>query len=415
VPAYPVPVHVAGGSGASRRTRPRAAAAACHALLVVLVAACQGSTPGTPRPAESRIEPSQAGGPTASPRTPRTLTILGAGDILVHPAVWEQARADARAAGRAGFDFFPMFAGVSGPIAAADLAICHLETPLAETEGPYAGYPTFSAPPQVLDGVRRAGFDACSTASNHTMDHGERGVRRTIEALDAVGLGHTGSAASAGEAGAPTLYDAVGVRIGHLSYTAHLNGLRRPAGKEWLANVIDPAKIESAARALRAAGAEIVVLSLHWGTEYQHAPDGNQRAWAARLIASPDIDLILGHHAHVVQPFERFGSEWVVYGMGNELARHAEPVDGNREGVMARITFTESSAGRWRVTRAEAIPTWTQISPAIRLIDLPSALADPATTDAQRRIYQAAYDRVRRYAMSLGAAGDGLIVIRPGR
>lgn len=93
----------------------------------------------------------------------------------------------------------------------------------------------------------------------------------------------------------------------------------------------------------------------------------------------------------------------------------SEPVDVHREGVMARITFTESSAGRWRVTRAEAIPTWTQISPAIRLIDLPSALADPATTDAQRRVYQAAYDRVRRYAMSLGAAGDGLIVIRPGR
>jgi poly-gamma-glutamate synthesis protein (capsule biosynthesis protein) len=402
------------GARVARRTRLGGAAAGAAALLVGLGAACAEPS----RPGPSWVSPTPAAGATAgsgaSSAGPRTLTILGAGDILVHPQVWEQARADASAAGRTGFDFFPMFGGVSPAIAGADLAICHLETPLADPDGPFAGYPTFNTPPQVLDGVARAGFDACSTASNHTIDHGEPGVRRTVAALDAAGLGHTGSARSAAEGGTPTVYDAAGVRVGHLSYTAHLNGLRRPAGKEWLANLIDPARIESAARKLRAAGAEIVVLSLHWGTEYRHAPDADQRAWAARLIASSDIDLILGHHAHVVQPFERFGAEWVVYGMGNELARHAEPIDANREGVMARITFTESAPGTWRVTRAEAIPTWTQISPAIRLIDLPAALADPATPAAARRIYQAAYNRIERHVLSRGAATDGLVVARPG-
>jgi hypothetical protein len=392
------------------------AAAAAAALLIAFAGGCSRPADRDARPMGTT--PAAGASAVASPGSgtpgPRTVTILGAGDILVHPPVWRQARADARAAGRDGFDFNPMFAGVRDAISGADLAICHLETPLAAADGPFTGYPTFSVPPQVLDGVKRAGFDACSTASNHTIDQGERGVRRTVDALDAAGLGHAGSARSALGSLTPALYDAGGVRVGHLAYTAHLNGLRPPAGRRWLVNVIDPAEIESAAHRLRATGAQIVVLSLHWGTEYQHAPDADQRAWAARLIASPDIDLIIGHHAHVVQPFERFGAKWVVYGMGNELARHAEPINDNREGVMARMTFTEYRPGRWRVTRAEAIATWTQISPAIRLIDLPAALADTATPAARRHVYQAAYDRVSRYVRSRGGEAAGLVIVRPG-
>jgi poly-gamma-glutamate synthesis protein (capsule biosynthesis protein) len=399
---------------ATRRSWLRAVAAGA-----ALVAFAGGCTAGSGREARSAAS-SPATGPsaTASPTTAaiarRTVTILGAGDVLVHPPVWAQARADARAAGRAGFDFFPMFATVRPAISGADLAICHLETPLATPDGPFLGYPRFSVPPQVLDGVKGAGFDACSTASNHTIDQGERGVRRTVDALDAAGLGHAGSARTAREAATPVLYDVGGVRVGHLAYTAHLNGLRPPAGEDWLVNVVDVATIAAAAHRLRAAGAQIVVLSLHWGTEYEHAPDSDQRALAARLIASPDIDLILGHHAHVVQPFERFGSKWVVYGMGNELARHAEPINDNREGVMARMTFSECAPGRWRVTRAEAIPTWTQISPAIRLVDLSAALGNAATPPSVRGVYRAAYDRVAGYTLGRGGAAEGLVVVPPG-
>ena len=346
------------------------------------------------------------------PTGPRTLTIVGAGDVLVHPQVWQQAAADARAAGRDGYDFFPMFEHVSPVIAGADLAICHMEVVLGP--GQPSGYPYFKAPPEVADAVKRAGFDACSTVSNHTLDKGVEGVFATLDALDAAGLGHTGSFRSAAEAATPTIYDVGGVKVGHLAYTVHFNGLKRPAGREWIANLIDPAEIIEAARATRAAGAEIVVLSLHWGTEYRHAPDADQQRWARELIASPDIDLILGHHAHVVQPFEKFGEKWVVYGMGNELARHAEPMNDNREGVMARITFTETEPGRWRITTAEAVPTWVDISPRIRLVNLPAALASPDTPADLRRVYQSAYDRIKGHLLSRGAGADGLIVVAPG-
>jgi len=350
--------------------------------------------------------------PSPSPSGPRTLTLVGAGDILVHPPVWQQAAADARAAGRSGYDFFPMFQHVSQVIAGADLAICHMEVVLGPGEP--TGYPNFKAPPEVAHGVRQAGFDACSTASNHTLDKGVEGVVSTLDALDAAGLGHTGSFRSAAEAATPTIYDVTGVKVGHLAYTLHFNGRKRPAGREWIANLLEPAKIMAAARETRAAGAEIVVLSLHWGTEYRHAPDGDQQRWAKELISSPDIDLILGHHAHVVQPFEKFGDKWVVYGMGNELARHAQPSNANREGVMARITFTEVEPGTWRVTTAEAVPTWVDISPRIRLVDLPAALADPGTPADLRRVYQGAYDRIKGHLLSRGAGEAGLIVVAPG-
>ncbi|MGN9774674.1 CapA family protein [Micromonospora sp. H33] len=343
--------------------------------------------------------------PTAAPEAstgPRTLRLVAAGDILVHPAVTEQARRDARRAG--GLDFAPMFAGIAPAISAADLALCHLETPLAPPDGPFAGFPAFSAPPQVLDGIRAAGFDGCSTASNHTLDQGAEGVVRTLDALDAAGLAHAGSARSAAEAGKPRIYSVGGVRLGHLSYTLNFNGLTRPPGKPWLANLIDPPEVLAAAARARAAGAEIVVLSLHWGTEYQHRPDADQEAWARQLIASPDVDLILGHHAHAVQPFRRVGDEWVVFGMGNHLARHAEPIDANREGVLARATFTEVGPGRWRVTRMEALPTWTELTPDLRLVDLSTSLADPATPAAVRRAHRAAYERVMGHVRSGGGA-----------
>ncbi|WP_422737890.1 CapA family protein [Micromonospora sp. WMMD729] len=359
------------------------------------------------RSAPQAVAPGSSAAPTRSPADRRTVRLVAAGDVLIHPAVTDQARRDAARAG--GMDFAPMFAGVAPVVRDADLALCHLETPLADPAGPFAGYPSFNAPPQVLEGLRATGFDGCSTASNHTLDQGADGVARTIRALDAAGLGHTGSARSAAEAARPRIYQVGDVRVAHLAYSLNFNGLSRPAGKPWLANLIDPPKILAAAHRARAAGADIVVLSLHWGTEYQHLPDADQRAWAQQLISSPDVDLILGHHAHAVQPFQRFGDKWVVFGMGNELARHEEPIDDNREGVTVRATFTETAPGRWRVTRMEALPTWTDLTPALRLVDLTAALADPGTPPGRRDDYRAAHQRVLGYVRALGAGPDQVV------
>lgn len=341
---------------------------------------------------------------------PREVTILGAGDVIVHPQVWEQARADN---GGTGYDFFPIFEGVSATITAADLALCHLQTPVAAAGTTPAGYPLFNVPPEVLDGLKKAGFDGCSTASNHILDKGTDGLIRTLNAMEKAGLGNSGTARTAEEAAAPKIYDVRGIKIAQLSYTYSLGTAKLPAGKEFMVSLINPEAIKAAARKAREAKADLVVLSLHWGTENEHAPNADQQRWATDLLASPDIDLILGHNTHSVQAMEKIGEKWVVYGMGNQVARHSENLESQREGIMARMTLTESQPGKWRITKAEAITTWTEQTPKLRVIELPKYLSGQSLSAITRRFHQTTLDRVTGYLRLRGADKSGLIIVTP--
>jgi len=367
------------------------------------------------RSAQWADPPTRAGGPATGSTGPQpdhetTITIVGSGDVLLHPDLWDQAHEDAGAEGRDGYDFEPLFEGVRDVVSGADLAICHMEPPLAAENGPFIGFPRFSVPPQVVPALADIGYDSCSTASNHSIDHGEEGIKNTLDALDASHIRHAGTARTPAEHNTITVLTVNGVKIAHLSYAFGFNGLKRPSGKEWEANLIDKQAILAEAHRARAAGAAIVVLSLHWGTEYSHQLNSQQRSLAPQLLASPDIDLILGHHAHVVQPFEKIGDKWVAYGHGNEVAHHAQPINDNREGILSRFTFSQVSPGKWRVTKAEAIPIWMQLSPDDRLLNLANAIADPATSASAKRTYQAAYDRIKSYVDALGADQDGLLI-----
>jgi capsule synthesis protein PGA_cap len=396
-----------------RSARRRALAIALAAVLAAALGGC--SSPRAAVPAASSPTTSR---PTATLAAtgPRTITVLGAGDELLHPPVWAQARKDAKADGRSGLYFDDIFASVKPAIEAASVAICHLETPLAPQSGPYEGFPRFSVPPQIAQTIHDIGYDTCSTASNHTLDQGTAGIKRTLDALDAAGVKHAGSYRTAADAATPDILaveptgGGAKVLVAQLSYTFGFNGLSRPAGEPWVANLTSASAIETAARRARAAGAQIVVLSLHWGIEYSHSPDAQQKALAKQLLASPDIDLILGCHEHVVQPITKVDDKWVVYGMGNQLARHADPIDANREGIMPEFTFTEVTPGRWKVTKAQVIPTWVQLTPNIRVIDVPAALADPSTSPADRAIYAAALKRITGYVDGLGGKANGLTV-----
>lgn len=289
---------------------------------------------------------------------PRSLTVIAAGDVLLHQGLWSQARDDAKGGG---FDFRPIFAGVKPVISGADLAVCHMETPLGKPGGPFTGFPTFNVPPQVVPALADLGYDTCSTASNHSLDGGQPGIKRTLDALDRAGIAHTGTARDPAERVKINLMLIKGVRVAQLSYTFSFNGIQRPDGRPWVANPLDPRTVLRDARRARMAGAEIVIVSIHWGTEYQHQPDSRQRAVAGALLASPDIDLILGHHAHVVQPFEKIGQKWVVYRMGNFVSTQTQSQT-TRDGVLPRFTFTEVSPGHFAVAKAEALPIYMSLN-----------------------------------------------------
>jgi poly-gamma-glutamate synthesis protein (capsule biosynthesis protein) len=262
-----------------------------------------------------------------------------------------------------------MLAGLRDRVQAADLAICHLETMLSYDNARLSGYPMFLVPHQLADAIADAGYDACSVASNHALDRGVDGMTSTLAHLDRVGVRHAGGARSVEEQATPAIYDAGGVRVGHLSYAYGFNGFEVPASAPWTVNRIDtPAILAEAARA-RAAGAEFVVLSLHWGAEYRHAPTPDQEALAAQLLPSPDIDLIIGHHAHVVQPVGRVGDEVVVYGMGNLLSNQRNSTRlGTQEGALVTLEVRERAPGAgFAVTAVTATPTYVEV-PGFRVV-----------------------------------------------
>ena len=202
----------------------------------------------------------------------RGFTLIASGDVLTHGAVLERARAYGRRVGQP-YDFRPMFADIRPIVSGADLAVCHLEVPLSRTGQDISSWPAFNAPPQLAVALRWAGYDACSTASNHSLDQGAHGVAATLEVMDRAGLRHAGMARNPNEASQHTIVEVRGLRIGLLSYTYGLNRGRLPPDRRWLVKTIDPRRILTDARAARQAGAQFVVVLLHWGQEYRTEPD----------------------------------------------------------------------------------------------------------------------------------------------
>lgn len=304
-----------------------------------------------------------ASGSSVSGRSPpigTTLRIATSGDILIHHPVQVDA------ARGAGFDFDPMFANLRAQISAADLAICHQETPIARTDADLtpANSMVFNAPPQIATALRRAGFDGCDNASNHVWDRALPGIQSTDAVLRETGLQHSGPT-GAGPQGQHIAYYQAGpggsVRVAGLAYTYTIfnqaaPNLNVPSDAPWLRAILWPAAgakgIEADARTARAHGADLVVVSIHWGTEYQQAPTQDQLNLATALLRSGTVDLIVGAHAHVVQPCQKIDGRYVLYGMGNFLSNQAPSQApgltlSNQDGMLDITTFTRTASG-WR-------------------------------------------------------------------
>ncbi|MFJ3904972.1 CapA family protein [Streptomyces sp. NPDC090025] len=398
--------------------RTRTGTAALAVLLLTVTAGCAGAD----RAAQDRpaATPARSGGSPAAQRpaapggasAPTPFTLVASGDVLPHDSIIRQAAADA---GGSGYDFRPMFAGVKSVVSQADLAICHMETVYGEEGGPYTGYPAFKSPPEVAVALKETGYDSCSTASNHTLDDGAGGLRRTLDALDKAGVKHAGSARTAAEAARPTLLKAGHATVAQLAYTYDTNGYPLPDGQPWAVNLIDQDKIVADARAARKAGADVVVVSIHWGTEWQPEPDDRQLTLGRALTASrtggrPDIDVIIGTHAHVPQPYEKVNGTWIVYGMGDQIAgdmiNYAGEHDGRgNQGSIARFTFSPpaTQGARWQVTKAEFVPQFFDTGRG-RVVNLNAAIKKGEERYTEPR------DAIRRVVLDRGAAKDGLVM-----
>ncbi|MEU4191105.1 CapA family protein [Kribbella sp. NPDC026611] len=323
------------------------------------------------------------------------LTVVATGDVLLHERLWTTAKMDGD------WDFAPLMSSVKPLVQKADLAIAHLETPLAPLGGPYHGYPLFQSPPQIAKALKQTGYDLCTTASNHSFDGGAAGVDRTLDTLDQLGLKHAGTARTRAEAEAPTIVDVGGVKVASLSFTFGFNGLPYPRGETWRATKISTKTIKLKAQEARDRGADLVIVSCHWGTEYSNKLDDQQREVGPQLLADSNIDLVIGHHAHVVQPMQEIDGKWIAYGHGNLVAAHREPSTTKAEGLLTRFTFTRDG-DRWKTEQAEYAPLlMTDVLP-VRVLDVRRELAKDRSVAKKSRL-ELAQERTTETVLSLGA------------
>jgi poly-gamma-glutamate synthesis protein (capsule biosynthesis protein) len=302
------------------------------------------------------------------------------GDTLAHSPLWRQAARNADEMGRAGFDFDPMFADLMPLLETVDLAVCHLETPIAPAGEEFTTHPRYGVPAEIVDAIAAAGYDRCSTASNHSADRGVAGIDRTVEVIESRGLHQSGMARRPAEI-RPRLFDVGGVAVAHLSYTWSFNGLSLPEGEEWRSAIIDPDRILDDARAARSIGADIVIVSVHWGAEAVTEPTHFQRDVADAITADGLIDLVIGHHAHVLQPIERINGTWVLFGLGNILSNL--PVGdrwpaATQDAAVVTVAMTIGESGTVDVARPEVHPTWVDKDAGwvVRMVTAQLAAAD---------------------------------------
>ena len=167
------------------------------------------------------------------------------------------------------------------PLAAtlsADINVCHLETPLTVAEP--STYPVFSTPTQLASALKVAGFDGCSIASNHSLDQGTVGVVSTITTMRAAGLKTAGARKASGGTSIGWYTAANGLRFAQIAFTYGFNGRSLPSDKSWMVNRIRERDILAAARRAREQGADVVIATLHWGTEYSTRANSMQRTLA---------------------------------------------------------------------------------------------------------------------------------------
>lgn len=301
----------------------------------------------------------------------------------MHTPLIVQARRNAVANHSPGeYDFDPMFARVTPLISKADLAICHLETPIAPEGEALSTFPIFGVPLEITQAISDAGFDRCSTASNHAYDRGTEGIDATVNALQSHGVSQAGMARTPAEI-EPHILIVNGVKITHLSYTFSFNGLSLPDDQQWRSAVIDSKRILRDAAIARNMGAEVVIVSMHWGNEMDSHPNTMQTTIANELTASGLIDLIIGHHAHVVQPIVQMNGIWVLFGLGNVLSNL--PTDErwpakSQDAVIATINMTITSTGHVTVDRPLVYPTWVDKDHGWTIRSVLDDLGDPSVS-----------------------------------
>ena len=333
-------------------------------LILNLLSACPQQQPAPPPSPEKPLKP---------PSVKTEIVIAAVGDVMMPESIQSVVVKDRR-----GYDL--LFEKIAPDLGAADITLANLETSVDHKAG-VSGYPKFNARPELLASLKKAGVDIVSVANNHAMDTGSDGLKRTLDNIEAIGLVFIGAGRTKAEAAKTKYLKTRGVNVAFLAYTYGTNQrLPRRSPDAPGVNIIgidsetDLTRAAASVRQARA-GADLVVISLHWGDEYATSPTAWQRRVASELIEA-GADVILGHHPHVLQQIESYIARdnrmgLIVYSLGNFISsQNADVSYANKthqkamrgDGIILSITATKNG-DRTQVAHAEFLPIWSLCEP----------------------------------------------------
>ncbi len=369
------------------------------------------------------------------------IELVATGDVLLHmPVINGVAR---NVEGGTVYQFDPVFRYIKDIVHSADYAVLNFEGTLGGP--PYTGYPMFSAPDDIVPALLNTGFDLASTVNNHSIDRGYDGLIRTATVFQENGLPNIGTKTSV-EAKSYRVEDVQGIKIGFSSFSFEtigteqnraLNGILIPKDAEPLIDSFNPyregvfdqdiQRILERVETMRSEGAEFICMVMHWGEEY-HISSSPYQQRLAQILADAGVDLIIGHHPHVVQEIDFVKASnsdhemLVYYSLGNFISNQyfdtGNASGRGQDGLTARVSITKTE-NDISITSAEYIPIHVvrvvaDGIPSHRVVPVLDALADPAAYETTSELMNASLARTEAVMdangssdkISLTAAGN---------
>ena len=249
------------------------------------------------------------------------LSLVMVGDALLHSSVYNDAYKNGV------YDFTSQLEYIKPIVSKYDLAFYNQETILGGTEIGLSDYPTFNSPQEFGDAMIDAGFNIVNLATNHTLDRGEQAVINSANYWKTKDVLTAGSYASFEEASKINIKEKNGIKYALLSYTYGTNGISVHSGKEYLVNLYSDEQAKRDIEAVRD-DVDLLLVSMHWGTEYRTEPTDEQKS-QAEYLASLGADIIIGTHPHVIEPITYIDDTLVIYSLGNFISAQSTNNDYN--------------------------------------------------------------------------------------
>lgn len=326
-----------------------------------------------------------------------TIKITAIGDIMCHSPNFKAAYDSSTNT----YDFSPFFKNISKYTSNADITVGNLETTFAGEARGYSGYPTFNSPSELGKAIKDIGVDVLGTANNHCMDKGYSGLASTLDTLDELGFSHMGTSRSEEEQNTVLVKNVKGINIAFLAFTYGTNGITIPSDKSYSVNLIDKELILKQINKAKELDVDLICANMHWGVEYQTAPNSEQKELADFLFEN-GVDIIFGSHPHVLQPMEKKtitledGSSkdvFVIYSLGNFISNQSDI--NTQDTVILNLQITKSGKdGKISIDSVDYIPVYcynkgSGVKNRYELIDLKQSISsyEAGTTALSETLY----------------------------